>query len=71
MIIIVPKWMEDKISQEMISYCWLYIIIQPDGKAFVYKDRFSRNQRFIEQSEIPELIKFYEGEPLYKTLTSF
>lgn len=67
MIVIVPKWMEGKVPLDMIAYCWLYVILEDDGTAFVYKDRYG-NQRFIAQSEIPDLIKAYNNESLYQTL---
>lgn len=70
MIIIVPKWLEDKISWETIAYCWLYVIVQPDGRWFVYKDRFGP-QEFISPEEGLELIKTYQKHELYNTLISY
>lgn len=69
MILIVPRWLEEKVTYEMIAYCWLYVIIQSDGRGFVYKDRYGP-QRFVESEEIAELVSFYQNDELYKTLTN-
>jgi len=68
MIIIVPKWMESRISRDVIAYCWLYIIVQKDGRGFVYKDRLYQSQRFISKEEINELVKEHIESQLYQTL---